>query len=83
MRGALALLHTSSLLRSESSDVFNSLLKLERFQVRRNLGWKDLADMANAGVGGEEWRSVVERGDLMRDVKRVVGWDYESSGQGG
>jgi len=76
IQGAIALLHTSSLLRTESSEAFNSLVQLERFQVRRSLGWADLADMAKAGVGDAKWKEVVGRVDLMRDVKRIVEWVY-------
>lgn len=72
IQGALALLHTSSLLRSESSDAFNSLVQLERFHVRRNLGWKDLANMANARVGSSDSKEIDERRDLMRGVRWLI-----------
>jgi hypothetical protein len=72
IKGALALLHTSNLLRSESSKAFNSLVQLERFQFRRNLGWKDLANMANARVGSSEGKEIAGRNDLMRDVRGLI-----------
>jgi hypothetical protein len=78
LRGALALLHTSSLLRAESSKAFNFLVQLESFQVRRRPGWKDLADMANARVGSSEWKEIVGRKDLMRDVRGLIVWVFES-----
>lgn len=68
----LRLLHTSTLLRSESNDAFNTFVQLERFQARRNLGWKDLAAMANARVGSSEWKEIAGRKDLMCDVRGLI-----------
>ena len=76
MRGALALMHTSTLLRSESSAAFESLLQLEEFQVQKKLGWKDLLGRANARVG-----SALE-GDLMGSVKGIVERVCESVREG-
>lgn len=72
IQSALALLHTSSLLRSESSAALRSLANLERFKVRRSLGWVDSADVVNAEIGGKEWGETVGRGDVMRDVRGFV-----------
>jgi len=72
IQGALALLHTSSLLRSESSAALSSLISLEKFQVRRALGRKQLLNMANASVSSPESSDVAGRRDLMRDVRYII-----------
>jgi hypothetical protein len=75
MQGSLALLHTSSLLRTESSDALNSLLRLENFQVRRMLAWEELIMMAKAGVDDDsEWREIDGMVGPMRDVHMFINW---------
>lgn len=76
LRGALALLHTSSLLRTESSDALRSLARLERFKIRRDPQWADLSPRFKAAIGEREWNELVDRGERMRCVREFLEWVY-------
>ena len=72
LQGALALLHTSSLLRIESSGALRSLAQLERFKIRRDPQWADLSPRFKAVIGEREWNEALEIGERMRFVRAFV-----------
>lgn len=72
LRGALALLHTSSLLRTESSDALRSLAQLERFKIRRDPQWADLSPRFKAAIDERKWSEALEMGERTRFVRGFV-----------
>jgi hypothetical protein len=72
MRGAIALLHTSSLLRSESRQTLSFLVELERFQVQRSYGWVEFVGLVDWG-NRKGWMSeIVGKRDFVGDVRWMV-----------
>jgi len=94
-RGALALLHTSSLLRSESSHALRYLARQERYHFRWPLTWDELGSVINKTIKDSDWNDVLDRLPFMgttrltiervyRTVHGVEEWDGgEAEGQDG
>jgi hypothetical protein len=78
MKGALALLHTSSLLRSESSDTLRPLARLERFHCRPHLSWNELGSVIDKTIYISDWSDVLDRLPLMRNTQSTIERAYRT-----